>query len=67
MTNKQRQLCNLLAKLDTMQTTLHNEIEPAAAFLLADSAHGEAIIEAAQKLRETIEAALESAQVTIGR
>lgn len=66
MTTHQRQLLNFLAKLDAMQAAINNEIVPQAAFLLTDSAHGEEIIEAAQALQAKIEAALASAQVTIG-
>lgn len=55
-----------LASLIELNNMLLNKIEPQAAFLLSDSFHGEAIIEAAQKLRAEIEDALADVRCTIG-
>ncbi len=65
MTNTQKHLLKHVADLVELASRLYQNIEPQAAYLLTDTAHGEAIIEASEKLREAIAAALDDVKITI--
>ncbi len=65
MTNYQQQLLEHVYTLTALDRQLETQVEPLAAYLLTDTAHGEAIIEASQKLREAITAALADVTITI--